>query len=92
MHITLMIIGCMEQYFTQRAFTVELADGAVLLDLMPHFEQRLQPEIAQPYWNFTRHCFRGPVLVMLDSTALWDMQTPLRHGQTLHVKRLLTGG
>ena len=92
MMIHVHVTGGMERYVSATRFTVELADGATLGDLLPHIGQYIRHDRPQPYWNEARQTFRGPVLVLVRHRAVWVAETPLHGGETVTIKRLLMGG
>ena len=92
MRISVTITGGLQRYFRQDELCFEFASDANLGDLFLRLEEELLPAGNQPYWNFEKHAFRGPVTVLADGIFLWEPGSALRDGQHLHIKRLITGG
>ena len=91
MLISVDILGTVREYFVRESFTVTLEEGARYSNLLLALEKELK-EGGQPYWNFEKHAFRGPMLVAVEGTIIRDTATPLCDGQQVTIKRFLIGG
>lgn len=92
MHVFVTIEGALKNYFLRERMDLELPEQATLRDLLLCLDKEVTPDIGQPYWNHEKKKFRGPVIIRVEGTVLWDETTHLKDGQHIVIKRFLIGG
>ena len=92
MTVGLRVKGELRKYFGAEALQISLADSATLADLLAAVGERWGGTLPAHLWDATAGCFRGPVVLMRDKTAVRDPQTRLLDGQEISLFKVLVGG
>jgi hypothetical protein len=92
MWITIRGCGTMREYFGDHPCAVELNDGATLGELFCQLEVSFKDRLEGPIWNWQKHRFRGPVVVVVGQCVVKELSTPLAPGQEVSFYKAVVGG
>ncbi len=92
MLIHLRMNGVLKDHFGAERVEVPLADGATLKDLLAAVGKRWGGVLPSYLWDKVARCFRGPVVLMIENTAVSNPETPLHDGLEIALFKVLVGG
>jgi molybdopterin converting factor small subunit len=92
MNITVKGIGDLAVYFGKEPREVELPDHACVRDLLQRIEQYWGTIFPPYFWDYEKHQFRGPVILVINKKAVQDLNTPLQNGVEVRIIRAVAGG
>jgi molybdopterin converting factor small subunit len=90
--VRVQVKGELREHFGGDRVDLDLADGATLGDLVAAVGERWGRSLPSYLWDREAAGFRGPVVIMIDRTAVRDPKTPLRDGQDISLFKVLVGG
>ncbi len=85
-------IGDLAEYFGKEPRPVELIKDARVRDLLKFIEQQWGAGLPPYLWDFEKHQFRGPVVLVMNKKAVQDLDTPLQDGGEIRIMRAVSGG
>lgn len=92
MTVRVHVKGELREPFGGDRVDLDLADGATLGDLLAAVGERWGRSLPPYLWDREAASFRGPVVIMIDRTAVRDPKTPLHDGQDISLFKVLVGG
>jgi molybdopterin converting factor small subunit len=92
MTVRVKAFGQMKRYLGEHVRKAELPNSARLSDLLRHIEKHWRSQIPDFLWSEKKHCFRGPVVIMIEKQAVTDLQTNLSDGQEVQLYKVMVGG
>ncbi len=85
-------IGDLRDYFGKAPREVALSETACLRDLLLRIEQDWGTKLPAYLWDFEKHQFRGPVVLVLNKKVIRSLDAPLQDGMEIHIVRAIAGG
>jgi len=92
MNVVLKGIGDLKDYFGKEPREVELPQNAHVRDLLKCIEQIWGTNFPPYLWDFEKHQFRGPVVLVVNRKAVQDLDAPLQDGIEISIMRAVAGG
>ena len=92
MKIKLEGTGDLKNYMGEDQTAIELEDHAVIADLLPIIEEKWGSAFPAHYWNWKKHRFRGPVVVVVNDVPVRGMDAQLNEGDHVQLVKALVGG
>ncbi len=92
MTVHLQANGVLREHFGAQSVEMSLADGSTLADLFAAVGKRWGGTLPAHLWDGATNRFRGPVVLMIDKTAVRHLETPLRDGQEISLFKVVVGG
>ena len=92
MKITLEGTGELKNYMGEDQHPLDLNDNAVIADLLPIIEEKWGTIFPAHFWNWKKHQFRGPVVVVINDAPIKDMNKQLSEGDRVQLVKALVGG
>ncbi len=85
-------IGDLAEYFGKESRSVDLPDNGRVKDLLQAIEQTWGAGLPAYLWDFEKHQFRGPVMLVMNKKALQDLDALLQDGSDIRIMRAVAGG
>ena len=92
MKVIVRAIGDLRDYLGRGSQEIELSEDACVRDLLLAIEIRHGAGLPGYLWDFQKHQFRGPVVLVVDKKAVQDFNTPLKDGLEITVMKAIAGG
>jgi molybdopterin converting factor small subunit len=92
MKVIVRAIGDLREYFGREPQFMELSQDACVHDLLAEIELRYGAMLPGYLWDFQKHRFRGPVVLVVDKKAVQDFNTPLKEGLEITIMKAIAGG
>jgi len=86
------VYGTLQYYFPENHFSIDLPEGARVIDLFQSIEERFGLHLPEHLWNWEKHCFRESVLVVIDQVDVHDELMTLSDGQEIALITPVHGG
>lgn len=91
MIITVRAFGPLKHYLGEDRQQVELPRGATLQDLMHVIDTNWGRVLPSQLWDTEKKRFHG-VIILVDSTPVQELDTPLKENQEVHLVKVMVGG
>ncbi len=85
-------IGDLAEYLGKEPRLFELREGARVRDLLLMIEQGWGAGFPAYLWDFDKHQFRGPIVLVMSNKAVQDLDTLLPDGIEIRILRAVAGG
>ncbi len=85
-------IGDLRDYFGKESREIALPENARVKDLLQCIEQHWGAGFPAYLWDFEKHQFRGPVVLVMNKKAIQDLDAPLQDGVEISIMRAIAGG
>jgi molybdopterin converting factor small subunit len=92
MKITLKGLGLLRDYLGHEPQEVELSDNSAIKDLLRWIEEHHGSRFPAYLWDFQKHQFRGPVVLVINDKMTLDPSAPLTEGTEVSVMYAVAGG
>jgi sulfur carrier protein ThiS len=92
MNVVLKAIGDLKDYLGKEPREVELPQNARVRDLLKYIEQHWGAGLPAYLWDFKKHQFRGPIVLVINKKAVQDLEAPLQDGIEISIMRAIAGG
>ena len=92
MKVIVRAIGDLREYLGREPQEIELAANSSAQDLLLAIELRHGAGLPGYLWDFQKHQFRGPVVLVVDKKAIQDFETELEEGSEITVMKAVAGG
>ncbi len=85
-------IGDLADYLGKEPREVELQKEARVRDLLQAIEQNWGAGLPPYLWDFAKHQFRGPVVLVMNNKAVQNLDALLQEGSEIRILRAVAGG
>ncbi len=92
MKVFVRAIGDLREYLGRGPQEIELAANSSAQDLLKAIEIRYGAGLPGYLWDFQKHQFRGPVVLVVDKKAIQDFETELKEDIEIVIMKAIAGG
>jgi sulfur carrier protein ThiS len=92
MNVVIKGIGDLKDYLGKEPREVELPQNARVKDLLMSVEQHWGSGFPPYLWDFEKHQFRGPIVLVINKKAVQDLESLLQDGIEISIMRAIAGG
>ncbi len=86
-------VGDLREYLGKGPQEIEIApEGSSAQDLLTAIEIRYGAGLPGYLWDFQKHQFRGPVVLVMNKKAIQDFKTLLEEGVEITIMKAVAGG
>lgn len=91
MIVNVRAFGPLKHYLGEDRQQVELPEGATLQDLMYVVDTNWSKILPPQLWDIEKKRLNG-VIILVDSTPVQELDTPLEENQEVHLVKIMVGG
>ncbi len=93
MKVIIRAVGDLREYLGKGPQEIEIApEGSNVQDLLTAIETRFGAGFPAYLWDFQKHQFRGPVVLVINGKAIQDFKTVLEEDIEITIMKAVAGG